>query len=98
MEYMIPVIAAMISSNLPSFNRNLMPIYIKKASTFISYDKRLNDELRNADSAGVAMSYCVAVAYMMIELCMTEIECAMAVEVAHNEVMCESMMGSIFPF
>lgn len=96
-EYMIPVIATINYSNLPSFDSNLMPKYIKKAKTFIAYDRQLSYELRIANSANHSMTYCIEVAYLMIELCMTEIECGMFVENAQNEVMRESM-SSFFPF
>lgn len=86
-EYMIPVLAAINCSFLPSFNRNLMPIYRNKAFEFISYDKQLNEWLSEADYAGHSMTYCVEVAYIMIELCMTEMECAMFIDTEVTKIM-----------
>lgn len=79
-EYMIPVLAAFNCSLLPSFDRSLMPIYRDKAFEFISYDEQLNEWLSEANYTKHSMTYCVEVAYIMIELCMTEIECAMFIE------------------
>ena len=86
-ECMIPLLAAINCSILPSFDRSLMPIYRDKAFTFMSYNEILNNLLELANAFQCSISVCVEVAYIMIEECMTEMECAMFIDTEATKIM-----------